>query len=44
MLTCSGGLVILLGLPEVEPGRWEAADLIGLHIALAPWQRRRCAR
>jgi hypothetical protein len=36
------GLVILLGLPETEPGRWDAADLIGLHIALAPWRRGRC--
>jgi len=36
------GLVILLGLPEAEPGKWDAADLLGLHIALVPWQHRRC--
>ena len=35
------GLVTLLGLPELEPGRWDAADLIGVHIALRPWLARR---
>jgi hypothetical protein len=32
-------LVRLLGIPEVEPGRWDAADLLGLHDALRPWLR-----
>jgi len=35
------GLVTLLGLPELEPGKWDAADLLALHIALTPWLQRR---
>ena len=35
------GLVLLLGLPEVEPGKWDAFDLCALHIALRPWLARR---
>jgi len=35
------GLVELLGLPEAEPGKWDAADLCGVHIALRPWLARR---
>ncbi len=35
------GLVILLGLPELEPGKWDASDLLALHIALRPWLARR---
>jgi hypothetical protein len=31
------GLVELLDVPPVEPGRWDAADLAGLHIAVRPW-------
>ena len=30
-------LVAELRVPQVEPGRWDAADLLGLHHALAPW-------
>jgi hypothetical protein len=26
-------------LPEVEPGRYRAADLLGIHHALSPWLR-----
>lgn len=25
-------LLAELGVPEVEPGRWDAADLIGVHL------------
>jgi hypothetical protein len=37
-------VVRVLGLPEVEPGRWDAADLLGLHDALLPWLPRRRLR
>jgi hypothetical protein len=39
-------VVRLLRIPEVEPGRWDAADLLGVHDALRPWlpmpERRSC--
>jgi hypothetical protein len=34
-------LVDVLGVPEVEPGKYDAADLLGLHDAIGPWLRRR---
>jgi hypothetical protein len=34
-------LVMRLGVPESEPGKWDAADLLALHFAVAPWLRRR---
>jgi hypothetical protein len=38
------GLVTLLGVPETEPGKWDAADLCGLHLAVRPWLRVRGER
>lgn len=37
-------LVTRLGVPEAEPGKWDAADLCALHLALAPWLARRRVR
>ena len=37
-------LVTLLGVPELEPGKWDAADLIGLHVAVTPWLPERRVR
>jgi len=34
-------VMALLHLPPVAEGRWDAADLLGVHVALAPWLRRR---
>jgi len=33
------GLLAERLLPEVEPGRYPAADLLALHLAMAPWLR-----
>lgn len=32
-------LMAVLGVPEAEPGRWDAADLLALHFAVAPWRQ-----
>jgi hypothetical protein len=37
-------LLAELGVPQAAPGRWDAAELLGLHLALSPWLARRAGQ